>query len=123
MTSLEPLPTNVLTIQRAFDFVGNVQVGQRLYFRKKLYVGRWNLLKRYDRYMVGEDRKYTLDNLNMIFKTYLILKLYNNRIHIQILDTSFVNFYKGVKNLCKTYQDKNFYKFLNTINDYKNSVL
>ena len=123
MTSLEPLPYEVVTIQRAFDFVGNVSPDQKLYFRKMLYVSRWDFFKRFSRFMDNEDRKYTLKNLKLAFRTYVVIKLNNPRKYDSILDYSFVKFYKGVKILCETYQEHEYVKFYKMIEDYNAMLL
>ena len=123
MTSLEPLPREVIMIQQAFDFIGGVSRGERLYFKKMLYVGRWDFFKRFSRFMDNEDRKYTLKNLKLAFRIYVVIKLNNPRKYDTILDCSFVKFYKGVKILCETYQESEYFKFYKMIEDYNSMLL
>lgn len=123
MTSLEPLPHEVITIQRAFDFVGNVSPDQKLYFKKMLYVGRWDFFKRFSRYMDNEDRNYDLRTLKLTFRMYIVIKLHNPRKYDTILDYSFVKFYKGVKILCETYQEPEYFKFYKAIEEYNSMLL
>lgn len=123
MTSLEPLPYEVATIQRAFDFIGNVSTDQKLYFKKMLYVGRWDFFKRFSRFMDNEDRIYTLKTLKLIFRTFIVIKLINPRKYDTILDYSFVKFYKGVKILCETYKDSDYFKFYKMIEEYNSMLL
>ena len=122
MTSLEPLPDNVVSIQRSLDFVGNISTGQKLYFKKMMYVGRWDFFKIFSRFMDKEDRNYTLENLKIIFRTYIYIKL-NPTKYDTILDYSFVKFYKGVKILCETYQEPEYFKFYKMIEEYNSTLL
>lgn len=118
MTSIETIPKEILTIQRGFDFVGGVLPGQKLYFKKMYYVGKWDLYKRFIRFMDKEDRKYTLENLKIMYRTYIVLKLNRTVKYDEILDDSFVRFYKGVEVLCHTYNDEDYFNFYSTLEEW-----
>lgn len=120
MSSIEEIPNEILVIQRGFDFVGGVSLGQKLYFKKLYYVGKWDLYKRFVRFMDKEDRNYTLENLRIMFRTYIIIKLNNQAKYNQLLDDSFVRFYKGVEVLCETYKEDKFFVFYKSLQEWNN---
>ena len=124
ISSPHPLPIGIQRIQMAFDFVGGVGEDQKLFYRNMTYVGKWDLLKRFKRYMVGEDRKYTLDNLKMTFRLFIVTKLSDPMVYDLYLDYSFKNFYMGVERLSLTYNDfDEIKKFYQQLHEYNNMLL
>jgi len=120
ISSQQPLPIGIQRLQMAFDYVGGVGEDQKLFYRSMTYVGKWDWLKRIRRYMVGEDRRYSLKNLKMTFRLFIVTKLNDPGIYDLYLDYSFKNFYIGVERLSRTYNDfdeiKKFYQELHSYN-------
>jgi len=122
MVLLGHIPQEITQIDDICDFIGNISPGQKIHFKYNVYVGRFDLYKRFRRYMDGEDRKYTLENLNKIFKSFLLIKIDNDVKYYPILDASFMFFFKGVKVLCDTYQDEDFNEFLSKLEKYESLI-
>ena len=100
---------SLVSIMTLFDFIGDIRIGEFLFFRKAIYIKKYHFWSRFLKWYYKENLEFQL----ILIKYKLILLEYylktntNERI-IHLIEKSILNLKRGLEKLDKTYNG-NYY--------------